>query len=88
MACLPVPYGDDADIFIGERELDDSLNGHAVIGKEEFGRHAIGRDYLAMACKSRQTSSLGASPGVGLDKGNDVCRRTAWQKDPRDPDRA
>ena len=31
--------GHDLDVFAGEGQFDDALNGDAVIGKEQLARH-------------------------------------------------
>jgi hypothetical protein len=36
---LAVPDGYDLHVLARERELDDALNGHAVIGEQELMRH-------------------------------------------------
>jgi len=43
---VAVADGDDVDVFVGEGQLDDALNRHAVIGEEQSLRHLgyIGRN--------------------------------------------
>jgi hypothetical protein len=34
-----VPHGQDLHVFVGKRQLDDALNGDAVIGEQQLWRH-------------------------------------------------
>ena len=36
---LPVADGHDLDVLVGERQLDHSLNGDAVVGQQQLGMH-------------------------------------------------
>ncbi len=36
---FPIPDGDHLHVLARERQLDDALNGHAVIGEQELVRH-------------------------------------------------
>ena len=36
---LPVPHGVELEILIGERELDNLLNGNAVVGEQDLVSH-------------------------------------------------
>ena len=40
---IAVADGDDVDFFVGERQLDDALNGDAVIGQKKGLRHLLYR---------------------------------------------
>ena len=31
----------DLDVLVGERELDDALDGHAVVGEQKLVRHGV-----------------------------------------------
>ena len=46
---IAVADGDDLDVLVGERQLDDALNRDAVVGQEQGLRHLgyIGADQQA-----------------------------------------
>ena len=37
---IAVAHGDDRDVLIGEGQLDDALNRHAVVGQQQFVHHS------------------------------------------------
>ena len=40
---VAVADGDDGDVLVGERQLDDALNGDAVVDQQEGRRHEAAR---------------------------------------------
>ena len=49
---LAVADGDDLDVLVGERQLDDALNGDAVVGEEQLVRH--GASTFGSQCATRR----------------------------------
>ena len=63
----------DLDVFVGERELDDALDRHAVVGEKKLVRHGV-------------LYVLHARPDVGRDEVDDLLHRRAGKEDALDAD--
>ena len=71
MACTAVADRDHLDVLVGERQLDDPLDGDAVVGEQQFVGHV---------------DLLHAPTDVVVDEVDDLLHRRPGQEDALDAD--
>ena len=71
---------DDVDVLVGERELDDALDGDTVVGEQELVRTSVGHRIVGVPTPGRSARQAPARANVGGDEVDDVLHRRAGQE--------
>ena len=74
---------DDLDVLVRERQLDDALNGDAVVGEEERMGHGL---FIGRSRPAVQGTRSYPRTRVGIDEIDDALHRRSGQEDPLDAD--